>query len=152
MLEKAMILAANAHMGQLDKGGNPYILHPVRVMLGCKNLDEKIVAMLHDTLEDSDLTANDLLNEGFPKNMVDAVVCLTRDKNQDYLEHIKIVATNPLATAVKLSDLADNMDLNRLPGLTQKDFQRLERYLRAKLILEAAQQDQLCLKNKEFEK
>ena len=141
MLEKAMILAANAHMDQLDKGGNPYILHPVRVMLGCKTLDEKIVAMLHDTLEDSDLTAEDLLNEGFSTNIVDAVVCLTRDKNEDYMEHIQQVAKNPLATAVKLSDLADNMDLNRLPGLTPKDFQRLERYLRAKLVLEDAQQN-----------
>lgn len=136
MLENALIIAAKAHMGQLDKGGNPYILHPIRVMLGCNTKEQKIVAILHDTLEDSDLTADDLIKEGFPKNIVDAVVCLTRDKDQDYMEHIHQVAKNPLATAVKLSDLADNMDLNRLPGLTPKDFQRLERYLRAKLILE----------------
>lgn len=141
MLEKAMILAAKAHTGQLDKGGNPYILHPVRVMLGCKTLDEKIVAILHDTLEDSDLTADDLLKEGFPQVIIDAVVCLTRHKDEDYMEHIQNVAKNPLATAVKISDLSDNMDLNRLPGLTKKDFQRLERYIRAKLLLETAQQD-----------
>ncbi|AMJ42286.1 hypothetical protein [Anaerotignum propionicum] len=141
MLEKAMILAATAHMGQLDKGGNPYILHPVRVMLRCNSLTEKTVAMLHDTLEDSNLTADDLLKEGFPREVVDAVVCLTRKIGQDYMEHIKEVAKNPLATTVKLSDLADNMDLNRLPGLTPKDFQRLERYLRAKLILEEAQKN-----------
>ncbi|KXL52033.1 bifunctional (p)ppGpp synthase/hydrolase RelA [Anaerotignum neopropionicum] len=136
MLEKAIILAANAHMGQLDKGGNPYILHPVRVMLGCKTMDEKIVAILHDTLENSDLTADDLLKEGFSKAIVDAVVCLTRKKGEDYMDYIQEVAKNPLAKAVKLSDLADNMDLKRLPGLTPKDFQRLERYLRAQLILE----------------
>ncbi len=141
MLEKAMILAAKAHMGQLDKGGNPYILHPVRVMLGCKSTNEKIVAMLHDTLEDSDLTSDDLLKEGFSKEIVEAVVCLTRKAGQDYMEHIQEVAKNPLARAVKLSDLADNMDLNRLPGLTPKDFQRLERYLRAKLVLEEAQKN-----------
>ncbi len=149
MLEKAMILAAKAHMGQLDKGGHPYILHPVRVMLGCKNLDEKVVAMLHDTLEDCDLTADDLLREGFPKYIVDAVVCLTRNESDDYMQHIQEVAKNPLATVVKLSDLADNMDLNRLPGLTPKDFQRLERYLRAKLVLEAEQEKRCCLINNE---
>lgn len=143
MLEKAMILAATAHMGQLDKGGNPYILHPVRVMLGCKTIEQKIVAMLHDTLEDSDLTADDLFIEGFPKIIVDAVVCLTRKADQDYMEYVQGVAKNPLATAVKLSDLADNMDLNRLPGLTPRDFQRLERYLRAKQFLENIQKNSL---------
>ena len=147
MLEKAMILAATAHMGQLDKGGNPYILHPVRVMLRCNTLEEKIVAMLHDTLEDSDLTADDLVKEGFSKEIVDAVVTLTRKTEENYMEHIQKVSKNPLATTVKLSDLADNMDLNRLPGLTPKDFQRLERYLRAKLILEEAQKNRAVLNN-----
>lgn len=147
MLEKAIILAAKAHMGQLDKGGNPYILHPVRVMLGCKTLDEKIVAVLHDTLENSDLTAEDLLKEGFSDTIVDAVVCLTREMGGDYMEYIQKVAKNPLATAVKLSDLTDNMDLKRLPGLTPRDFQRLERYLRAQLILETAQQNRCSEKN-----
>ncbi len=147
MLEKAMILAATAHMGQLDKGGNPYILHPVRVMLRCNTLEEKIVAMLHDTLEDSDLTADDLVKEGFSKEIVEAVVTLTRKTEENYMEHIQKVSKNPLATTVKLSDLADNMDLNRLPGLTPKDFQRLERYLRAKLILEEAQKNRAVLNN-----
>lgn len=90
------------------------------------------MAMLHDTLEDSDLTADDLIIEGFPKVIVDAVVCLTRKTDQDYMEYVHKVAKNPLATAVKLLDLADNMDLNRLPGLTPRDFERLEKYLRAK--------------------
>lgn len=147
MLEKAMILAATAHMGQLDKGGNPYILHPVRVMLRCNTLEEKIVAMLHDTLEDSDLTADDLVKEGFSKEIVEAVVTLTRKTEENYMEHIQKVSKNPLATTVKLSDLADNMDLNRLPGLTPKDFQRLERYLRSKLILEEAQKNRAVLNN-----
>ena len=139
MLEKAIILATQAHMGQLDKGGHPYILHPLRVMLACDTLTEKIVAMLHDTLEDSDLTPEDLQQAGFPKEIIEAVVCLTRTPEEDYLLHIEQVAKNPLATSVKLADLADNMDLNRLPGLTPRDFQRLERYLRAKKILEDAQ-------------
>lgn len=141
MLEKAILLAVHAHLGQLDKGGNPYILHPIRVMMGCKTLTQKTVAILHDTLEDSDLTADDLLQEGFSKEIVDAVVCLTRTPGQDYMEHIHTVSKNPLATVVKLSDLADNMDLNRLPGLTPKDFQRLERYLRAKQSLEDVQKN-----------
>ena len=135
MLEKAMILAAKGHMGQLDKGGHPYILHPVRVMLHCRTLEEKTVAMLHDVLEDTDITEEMLREEGFTERVVETVVCLTKGEGEDYMDYIGRVAKNPLAIQVKLADLEDNMDLNRLPGLTQKDFKRLERYLRAKAFL-----------------
>ena len=78
MLDKALILAAKAHTGQVDKGGAPYILHPIRVMLACEGEKEKIVALLHDTLEDTALTAADLRRAGFPEEIVQAVCCLTR--------------------------------------------------------------------------
>ena len=138
MLEKAMILAAKGHMGQLDKGGHPYILHPVRVMLQCKTIEEKTVAMLHDLLEDTAYTAEDLRKEEFPEEIIEAVVCLTKTEGEDYGEYIERICRNPLAARVKLADLTDNMDLNRLPGLTPKDFQRLEKYLRAKSRVEQA--------------
>lgn len=138
MLEKAMILAANGHMGQLDKGGQPYILHPVRVMLRCKTIEEKTVAMLHDLLEDTVYTAEDLRQEGFPEKIIAAVVCLTKAEGEIYTDYIERICENQLAARVKLADLMDNMDLNRLPGLTPKDFQRLEKYLRAKIRVEAA--------------
>ena len=138
MLEKAMILAAKGHMGQLDKGGHPYILHPVRVMLQCKTIEEKTVAMLHDLLEDTAYTADDLRREGFHEEVITAVVCLTKIEGEDYTDYIERICQNKLAARVKLADLTDNMDLNRLPGLTPKDFQRLEKYLRAKIRVEQA--------------
>lgn len=133
-----MILAAKGHMGQLDKGGHPYILHPVRVMLQCKTIEEKTVAMLHDLLEDTEITAEDLRKEAFPEEVIEAVLCLTKTDGEDYTEYIERICKNKLAARVKLADLMDNMDLNRLPGLTPKDFQRLEKYIRAKIRVEEA--------------
>ena len=138
MLEKAMILAAKGHMGQLDKGGHPYILHPIRVMLQCRTIEEKTVAMLHDLLEDTEYTEDDLRKEGFPEEIVVAVVCLTKTEGEEYTDYVERICQNKLAARVKLADLMDNMDLNRLPGLTPKDFQRLEKYLRAKTRVEQA--------------
>lgn len=138
MLERAILAAARAHMGQWDKGGQPYILHPLRVMLGCGCEEEKTVTVLHDTLEDTPLTAADLAAEGFPPEVVEAVLCLTRGEGEDYVAYIERVCGNRLAARVKLADLADNMDLNRLPGLGERDFRRLERYIRAKRRVEQA--------------
>lgn len=138
LLEHAMITAVSAHMGQLDKGGQPYILHPIRVMLQCGSMEERAAALLHDVLEDTPLTAAELAAEGFPREVLEAVVCLTRVRDEDYAVYIERVCGNRLAAAVKLADLTDNMDLNRLPGLTQRDFQRLERYIRAKRRVEQA--------------
>lgn len=132
MLENAIIVAANAHKGQTDKGGQPYILHPIRVMFGCKSLEEKTVAMLHDALEDTPLTAADLTDAGFPSEVVEAVVCLTKEEGEEYDTYIERVCMNRLAALVKLADLSDNMDLKRLPEPTERDFRRLERYVRAK--------------------
>ena len=138
MLAKAMILAAKGHMGQVDKGGHPYILHPTRVMLSCKTVEEKTVAMLHDLLEDTAYTEDDLREEGFPAEIIEAVVCLTKTEGEEYADYVERVCQNKLAARVKLADLKDNMDLNRLPGLTPKDFQRLEKYIRTKIRIEQA--------------
>ena len=133
-----MILAAKGHMGQVDKGGHPYILHPTRVMLSCKTVEEKTVAMLHDLLEDTAYTEDDLWEEGFSAEVIEAVVCLTKTEGEEYADYVERVCQNKLAARVKLADLKDNMDLNRLPGLTPKDFQRLEKYLRTKIRIEQA--------------
>ncbi|MGN0135756.1 GTP pyrophosphokinase [Anaerotignum sp.] len=131
MLEKAMILAAKGHAGQVDKGGQPYILHPVRVMLQCETLEEKIVAILHDLLEDTEYTAQDLEKEGFPAEIMEAVSCLTRREGEEYMAYIEKVCKNPLAARVKYADLMDNMDISRIPNPTEKDHQRLKKYAAA---------------------
>ena len=105
---------------------------------GYKTIEEKTVAMMHDLLEDTDITAEDLRKEGFSDEVVAAVVCLTKIEGEDYADYIERICQNKLAARVKLADLKDNMDLNRLPGLTPKDFQRLEKYLRAKTRVEQA--------------
>lgn len=130
-MEKALILAAKAHTGQVDKGGAPYILHPIRVMLACEGEKEKIVALLHDTLEDTALTAADLRREGFPEEIVQAVLCLTRRQDEDYMAYIARVCENPLAAEVKYADLQDNLDLSRIPNPTEKDFARIRKYEQA---------------------
>lgn len=131
MLEKALLLAAKAHTGQVDKGGAPYILHPIRVMLACEGEQAKIVALLHDTLEDTALTAADLRREGFPEEIVQAVLCLTRRRDEDYMDYIARVSKNPLAAEVKRADLQDNMDIRRIPSPTEKDFARIRKYEQA---------------------
>ena len=136
MLESAIATAAKAHAGQTDKAGKPYILHPLRVMLNVKGcIPEQCAAVLHDVIEDTDITAEALLELGFSKEVVDAVVLLTRSKDEDYMEYVKRLKANPIARAVKLADLADNMDMSRIPNPTEKDLARLEKYKKAKSLL-----------------
>lgn len=137
MLEKAILLAKKAHQGQVDKGGQPYFLHPLRVMESCETEEEKIVAVLHDTLEDTALTLDDLRKAGFSEEILDALSCLTRGE-EDYMAYIEGVCRNPLAAAVKAADLTDNMDLSRIPNPTERDFVRLEKYKKAKARIEEA--------------
>lgn len=139
-LEQAIIIAAAAHKGALDKGGAPYILHPLRVMAAVNTLDEKIVAVLHDVVEDSkDWTFDKLLAEGFSSQVVDALRCVTKtSKDEDYEAFIERALGNAIATQVKLADLRDNSDLSRLPQLNQDDLQRLAKYHRAIRRIQAA--------------
>lgn len=137
MLEKAILLAKKAHQGQVDKGGQPYFLHLLRVMESCETEEEKITALLHDTLEDTALTLDDLRKAGFSENVLEAIVCLTRGE-EDYMAYIEGVCRNPLASAVKAADLTDNMDLSRIPNPAERDFVRLEKYKKARKRIEEA--------------
>jgi len=137
-LERALVIAAEAHQGALDKGGAPYILHPLRVMHQVTTADEQIIAILHDVVEDTSWTFDALRAEGFSEAIVSAVDALTRREGETYEAFIARGATNPLARRVKLADIEDNMDLRRLGEIGEKDLERLKRYQRArKVILEA---------------
>lgn len=124
----ALELAVEKHKNQTDKAGNPYILHPLHVMENVNSKEGKIVAILHDIIEDTDVTEDYLLKIGLSKRIVDAVVALTRSKDMDYQEYIKNLISNPLAKEVKLADLEHNMDLKRLPTLEEKDLERNRKY------------------------
>lgn len=124
----ALELAVEKHKNQTDKAGNPYILHPLHVMENVNSKEGKIVAILHDIIEDTDITENYLLKIGLSKRIVDAVVALTRSEDIDYQEYIKNLSSNPLAKEVKLADLEHNMDLKRLPTLEEKDLERNRKY------------------------
>jgi (p)ppGpp synthase/HD superfamily hydrolase len=128
MLTEAIIIATKAHKNQVDKAGEPYILHPLRVMIKMNSIDLKIVAILHDVIEDSDYDDVDLINAGFTNEIVDAVVCLTKRKNENYMDYIKRCKTNYLAKIVKLADLEDNSDLSRIKNPTEKDYERTKKY------------------------
>jgi len=127
-LEKAILIATQAHAGQVDKGGNPYILHPLRIMLRMNTEETMIAAVLHDVLEDTDVTADDLLKAGMSREVVAGVVALTRREGETYMDFIKRTKQDPIARLVKLADLEDNCDLTRLPNPTKEDFDRVERY------------------------
>lgn len=121
-----------AHAGQVDKAGMPYIGHVMRVMQAGKTIDEKIVGVLHDVVEDTTWTFDALLAEGFPVHIVDALRCVTKlSDDEPYEAFINRVKNNPLAVAVKINDLTDNMDIRRLQTLTDADVQRLRKYLKA---------------------
>lgn len=131
-LERAIEIALEAHSGQLDKSGCEYIGHPLRVMASGNTIEEKIVGVLHDVVEDSGWTFEMLVAEGFSAEIVEALRCLTRlSETEPYDKFIARVKSNPLAVAVKLNDLTDNMDIRRLPYISDKDVKRLKRYLKA---------------------
>lgn len=131
-LERAIQIATEAHKGQLDKAGRDYIGHPLRVMAMGKTEDEKIVGVLHDVIEDTDWTFEMLEAERFSREVIEALKCVTKlSENENYDDFIERVKKNPLAVAVKINDLTDNMDIRRLPYLSDKDVKRLKKYLKA---------------------
>ena len=131
-LERAIEIATEAHRGQFDKAGNDYIGHPLRIMAAGRTTEEKIVGVLHDVVEDTDWTFERLAAEGFSAEVIEALRCVTKlSENEPYDKFIARVKENPLAVAVKLNDLSDNMDISRLKELTEKDFKRLQKYHRA---------------------
>ena len=131
-LQRAIEIATEAHKGQYDKAGNDYIGHPLRVMEMGKTENEKIVGVLHDVIEDTDWTFEALAAEGFSEEVIAALRCVTKlSENENYDDFIDRVKKNPLAVAVKINDLSDNMDIRRLPYLSDKDIKRLKKYLKA---------------------
>lgn len=134
-LARAISIAAVGFEKVKDKGGHPYILHCLRVMNQMDTEEEKIVAILHDTVEDGVITIEELIKERFSQNVIYALILLTHEKGKPYDEYIKGIATYALATKVKLADLKDNSDITRLKGLTKKDFDRMEKYHRSYVYL-----------------
>jgi (p)ppGpp synthase/HD superfamily hydrolase len=133
-LERAIAIAAAAHAGQVDKAGQPYILHPLRVMLRVATEHERMAAVLHDVVEDTDVTLYTLAAEGFASEVIAAVEALTKRPGESRMQAAERAAANPIARVVKLSDNAENMDLSRIANPTAEDYARLEEY---KLVREA---------------
>jgi guanosine-3',5'-bis(diphosphate) 3'-pyrophosphohydrolase len=134
-LERVIELAAKAHAGQVDKAGQPYILHPLRLMLGVRTPHERMAAVLHDIVEDTPTTFEDLVAEGFPPEVVAAVRALTKTAGEKRIDAAHRAAADPVARVVKLADVADNMDLSRIPQPTEKDYARLAEYEQVRAIL-----------------
>lgn len=134
-LERAIALAASAHAGQVDKAGSPYILHPLRVMLAVDFEQAQIVAVLHDVVEDTAVTLEDLRAAGFDPPLIDAIAALTKSAGESRIEAAHRAAANPIARVVKLADVADNMDLRRITHPTEADMARLEQYRQVQAIL-----------------
>lgn len=127
-LEAAIQLAAEAHSGQQDKAGKPYILHPIRVMLSVSTTDEQIAAILHDTVEDTSVTFEQLSEAGFSAEIISAVRALTKLDGESRVDAARRAAKHPIARQVKLADVKDNLDISRIPHLTDKDHARLDEY------------------------
>lgn len=128
LIEKALKIACAAHLGQTDKSGEAYILHPLRVMGKMDSMQEKLVALLHDVIEDSTHTSESLSKEGIPQVIIDAIEALTKIKGETYKEFIERVKQNDLAKSVKIADIEDNINVLRLNELSQVDLERVSKY------------------------
>ena len=128
LIKKAMDIAYEAHLGQVDKAGAPYIYHPMHIAERVDTEYEICVALLHDVIEDSDITLNYLFNKGFPPEVIEAVDLLTRKEKMTYREFILKIKTNAIARKIKIEDIKHNLDLNRLPKITDKDIDRAKYY------------------------
>jgi (p)ppGpp synthase/HD superfamily hydrolase len=130
-LELAISIAIKAHAGQVDKAGQSYILHPLRVMLKFQAEEEMIAAVMHDVIEDSELSLEELSKHGFSEMVTEAIDSLTKRKGEEYESFIMRVSENTLATKIKIEDIKDNMDLTRLNEVAEKDLDRIKKYHRA---------------------
>jgi (p)ppGpp synthase/HD superfamily hydrolase len=135
LLEKAIEIALRAHTGQKGKDGSPYILHPLRVMSRMATDEERMAAVLHDAVEDSELTLEDLRREGFPETVIEAVRLMTHEEGIGYEDYVERLKGHPMARRIKLADLEDNSDIRRLSGIEAKDLERLRKYHHAWQIL-----------------
>ncbi|MDT8306012.1 MAG: GTP pyrophosphokinase [Anaerolineae bacterium] len=132
LLERAIAIALEAHQGQTDRYGVPYIIHPLAVMMQMDSENEMMAAILHDVLEDSPLTLEYLRDQGFPAEVLEAVRLMTHDdESSSYQEYVRRLKPNPIAVKIKLADLRHNMDIRRMDGVKEQDVRRLEKYRRA---------------------
>ena len=129
--KKAMQIAYEKHKNQVDKSGVPYIFNPIHVAEQMDDEKSTIVALLHDVVEDTDVTIDNLLNEGFTEEIVSAIKDMTKLKNEDYFEYLCRVKNNNISKKVKLADLRHNSDLSRLNIITDEDLKRIEKYRKA---------------------
>ncbi len=132
-LQRAIEIALEAHKGALDKGGNPYILHPLRLMLQMDSEEEMIVAILHDVVEDSEKWSFDKLHkEGFSKKIINSLRSVTKEnENEDYEKFIDRSVKDKIGRKVKIADISDNLDISRLKEVTDKDILRINKYKKA---------------------
>ncbi len=139
LLGNVLVLATNAHAGQFDRGGNPYILHPMKVMHYLKTDDEELqcIALLHDVVEDTKTSYQDLREAGCTDRIINAIKALTKVPGQTYEEYKEAVFANEDAMRVKLCDLRHNSDIRRLKGVTEKDIERMAKYNRFYLEIQA---------------
>lgn len=153
ILSKAIVIATELHNGQVDRAKQPYILHPLRVMMNVSSVEAKILAVLHDVKEDCDITDDELVDRGIPLYLVEKLDLLTKKEGEDYFNYILRAKSDELTREVKEADLDDNMDLSRLVSdidksrmheidylktlvsLNEKHIQRFEKYQTAKRIL-----------------
>lgn len=137
LTNKAIKIAFEAHAGQLDRSGLPYVLHPIHVAEQMKDEDTCVVALLHDVIEDTDITLEDLRTYGFTEAQLEGVRLMTRLEDEDYFDYVRNLKDNPIARAVKIEDLKHNSDKARISVMTDDDQKRLEKYKKALEILGA---------------
>ena len=128
LIETSLQIALRAYAGKVDKAGREYILHPLRVMAKMRSELEMSAALLHDVLEDSEITAEELLAEGIPAEVVEAVQHLTKTEEEEYMDFVARAGMNRIAAAVKLADIEDNIDVLRLLSLGEEDLARIQKY------------------------
>ena len=137
MTKKAMRLSFEAHKDQVDKSGMPYVYHPFHLAEQMETEDTVIVALLHDVVEDTDYTLEDIRAMGFPERVIEALALMTHEKSVPYMDYVAKIKNNPIAKAVKLADLKHNSDLSRLDVVDGKVRERAEKYANAiKLLME----------------
>lgn len=134
--KKALKLCFEAHKEQTDKSGMPYVFHPFHLAEQMNTEETTIVALLHDLVEDTDYTIDDLINMGFDKTVTDAIALMTHTDGTDYIDYVRMIKNNPIAKTVKLADLKHNSDLTRLDVVDEKALTRREKYLKAIALLE----------------
>ncbi len=135
LTKKALKLSFMAHKNQVDKSGMPYVYHPFHLAEQMETEDTVIVALLHDVVEDTDYTLEDIRGMGFPEQVIEALALMTHDKSVPYMDYVAKIKNNPIAKAVKLADLKHNSDLSRLDIVDEKSVKRIEKYKQATKML-----------------